>query len=155
MNMDSIPQTPLIGAYLLLVIDGKVLLSKRNDSKYKGEYDGKYSLVAGHTDKGETVIEAVIREAFEEANIEVKAEDLEVKVVLHRPNAHYKGKFVDIIDFFILAKTYGGELKNNEIERCSELAFYPLNDLPKETIPYVREALRAFQKGDVYIVHRS
>ncbi len=63
--MENTVQKPLIGAYLMLLVDNKVLLQRRKD----GYYGGKYSLVAGHTEKGETVIEAIVREAKEESDI--------------------------------------------------------------------------------------
>lgn len=57
-------QKPLIGAYLLLIKDNKVLMEK----KLGGVLDGKYTLVSGHTEEGETVVDAIVREAKEEAN---------------------------------------------------------------------------------------
>lgn len=52
--------------FLLLIKNNKVLLLKRQNTGYA---DGKYSLVSGHVDKGETMQEAIIREAKEEAGI--------------------------------------------------------------------------------------
>lgn len=131
-------QRPLIGAYLILLNNkGEVLLSKSNS----GQLKGFYSLVAGHTEIGENVFEAIIREAKEEANISLLKKNLEVVSVVHRPNASYKRGHQDIIDFFIKTKIYKGELKNNEPEKCSELAFYPLNKLPQNLLPHVKKVI--------------
>ena len=148
---DIPPQKPLIGTYLMLIQDGKILLQKRRG----GYYDGKYSLVAGHTGKGETVIEAIIREAKEESNISLNPDNLEVKVVVHEPNTPYRGRTIDIINIFVFTDTYEGQIKNNEPKRCSELNFYPLDNLPAETLPYIKEAIKAFQTGKIYLVKRD
>jgi len=53
-------------SYLVLIEDNKILLQRRFNTGYE---DGKYSLVAGHVDEGETFTEAIIREVKEEAGI--------------------------------------------------------------------------------------
>ena len=58
-------QTPFIGAHLMLIQNNKILLQKRKG----GHLDGWYSPVSGHVDKGENIIEALVREAKEEADI--------------------------------------------------------------------------------------
>ncbi len=142
-------QRPLIGAYLILINNkGEILLSKSNS----GQLKGCYSLVAGHTETGENVFEAIIREAKEEANISLLKEHLKVVAVVHRPNANYKGGKQDIIDFFIKAKIYEGELKNNEPEKCSELAFYPLNKLPQNLLLHVKKVIEDKEKSFYFTV---
>lgn len=144
-------QKPLIGAYLLLIKDNQVLLQKRKS----GGLDGKFSLVAGHTEKGENVIEAIIREAKEESNIELDKKDLEVKVIIQRPQASYKGSPTDIIDFFIFASRYGGTIHNNELDKCSELKFFPLDHLPEETLPHVKHAINAYLNKKYFLIEHS
>ena len=145
------PQQPLLGAHLLLIQDGKILLEKRKG----GYYDGKYDLVCGHTEKGETIIEAIVREAKEESNISLNPNNLEVKVIVHEIDTPYKGKLADIIKILVFTDSYEGQINNNEPDRCSELNFYPLDNLPAETIPYIKEAIEAFQTGKIYIVNRD
>nr|DAJ86510.1 MAG TPA: NUDIX hydrolase [Caudoviricetes sp.] len=141
-------QQPFIGAYLLLIKNNQLLLEKR----LGGILNGKYTPIAGHTESGETVIDAIIREAKEEADINLKADDLEVKVIIQRPSAQYKGTPTDIIDFFIFAENYSGEISNKEPEKCSEIAFYPLNNLPKDTLPHVKKAVQAYFDGQCFLV---
>lgn len=139
-------QTPLIGAYLILIKGGKILLSRRNDSQYKGVY----SLVCGHVEKGEDVISAIVREAKEEANMTLEPASMQVVAVIHRPNADYKGKIIDIIDFFIFADDFDGEITNMEPEKTQELEFCDLNRLPENCTKQVKEALILFKEKKFY-----
>lgn len=141
-------QKPLIGAYLFLIKDDKLLLQKR----LNGVLDGKYTPIAGHTEEGETVLEAIVREAKEEANIILEEKDLAVKVVMQRPKAPYKGTPTDIIDFFIYTKDYKGDILNCEPEKCSEIDFYSLNNLPESTMPHVKRAIEAYLNKETFVV---
>lgn len=141
-------QKPLIGAYLLLIKDNKVLMEKR----LGGVLDGKYTLVSGHTEEGETVIDAIVREAKEEANITLNPKELQVKVVVQRPQSYYKGTPTDIIDFFIYAPSFSGDIHNNEPDKCSELIFQPIDNLPVTTMPHVKKALEAFFNGETFLI---
>ena len=59
---------------LILIRDGKVCLLRRFKTGYE---DGKYALPAGHKEEGETITQALIREAKEEIGIEIDPADLE------------------------------------------------------------------------------
>src|SRR3989344_4788840 len=52
--------------FLFLVVDGKILLSRRFQTGWE---DGNYGLPAGHGEDGETMREGVRREAREEIGI--------------------------------------------------------------------------------------
>ena len=145
--MEDVNQRPLIGAYLLLIRNDEILLQKRKG----GVLDGVYTPIAGHTEKGETVIEAIIREAKEEANINLIEKDLDVKVTVQRPQAFYKGEPTDIIDFFIFAENYEGDIYNNEPNKCAEIEFYPLSNLPEKTMPHVKDAINAYVNNKSFI----
>ncbi len=139
-------QTPLIGAYLLLITEKGILLSQRGN----GQWTGAYSLVAGHTEKGETVIDAIIREAKEEADITLDESDLTVVSAVHRPQADYKGQKTDIIDFFIKAEKYTGTICNMEPEKCKGLSFFALDSLPENVLPQVKEAINLLKTNTFY-----
>lgn len=141
-------QRPLIGAHLMLIVDNKLLLQKRKD----GALAGVYTPVSGHVDEKENVIEAIVREAKEEAGIVIYPKDLEVSVVAHLPDAPYKGGRADIINFFIFTDKFEGEISNREPDRCEDMRFYSLDNLPKNLMLNVFEAIKAHENGISYIV---
>jgi 8-oxo-dGTP diphosphatase len=127
-----------VAVHLFLVRGHQVLLLRRQNTGYQ---DGNYSVVAGHLDGGEQVRAAAIREAREEAGIEIAPADLSVVGVMHRTDMDER------IDFFVTADKWSGEIVNAEPEKCSELAWYDLNALPENVIPYVRRALQNYRDG--------
>lgn len=131
-----------VAAYLVLVRDGQVLLLRRYNTGYQ---DGKYSLVAGHLDGDETAGQCIVREAAEEAGIALKLEELEAVHVQHRraPDREY-------IDIYLRASIWSGEIRNLEPEKCDELRWCPINGLPGNTLPEVRQALADIAQGVHY-----
>lgn len=124
--------------HLFLLDESKVLLLRRFHTGYE---DGNYSVIAGHLDGNEEIKAAMLREAREEAGIEIAEADLAVVGVMHRRSTEER------IDFFLLARRWGGELCNREPEKCDELAWYPLDCLPTNMVPYVRQALENYRAG--------
>lgn len=130
-------------AYLVLVRDGKVLLARRCNTGYM---DGCYSVPAGHLDGNETARQALARELREEIGITVRPEDLRVAHVMHR---HCGGE-KERIEFFMTTDSYEGEIVNTEPEKCDDLAWFPLDALPENTIDHVRTAIGLVQAGVTY-----
>jgi 8-oxo-dGTP diphosphatase len=124
--------------HLFLIHDQNVLLLRRFNTGYE---DGNYSVVAGHLDGDEEVKAAMIREAHEEAGIELRWEDLEVVGVMHRKSNDER------VEFFLVAERWTGELRNCEPDRCDELAWYDMDRLPMNVLPYVRKALENYLAG--------
>ena len=131
-------------SHLILVKDGKILLLRRFNT---GWGDGNYSVIAGHLDGNETFLQAMVREAKEEAGIELSQQDLEVAHVMHRKSNEER------IDFFILAKRWKGEPRNMEPHKCDDLNWFEMDKLPENTIPYIRQAIGCFRKGVFYSEH--
>jgi 8-oxo-dGTP pyrophosphatase MutT (NUDIX family) len=131
-----------VAAYLVLVKEGQVLLLRRYNTGYQ---DGKYSLVAGHLDGDETAGQCILREAAEEAGIALKPEELEVVHVQHRraPDREY-------IDIYLCASKWGGDVSNLEPEKCDELRWCPINELPDNILPEVKQALEHIASGVHY-----
>ncbi|MBN1177756.1 MAG: NUDIX domain-containing protein [Anaerolineae bacterium] len=123
-------------AHLFLIQDGSVLLLRRFNTGYE---DGNYSVVAGHLNGNEQVKAAMIREAQEEAGIAIDPADLHVVGVMHRRSDDER------IDFFLVAKKWQGQVENREPHKCDHLAWFPLDDLPENVIPYVRRALENYR----------
>ncbi|MGB8954061.1 MAG: NUDIX domain-containing protein [Tumebacillaceae bacterium] len=124
--------------HLFLIRDDEVLLLRRYNTGYE---DGNYSVVAGHLDGGEEVKTAMIREAREEAGIEIAPEDLQVAGVMHRLSNDER------VDFFLASTKWTGEIVNQEPDKCDELRWCHLDDLPENVIPYVRRALDNYRQG--------
>jgi 8-oxo-dGTP pyrophosphatase MutT (NUDIX family) len=136
---DTIERFRLVSAvHLFLVRDGRVLLLRRQNTGYE---DGKYSVVAGHLDGGETVQAAARREAWEEAGIRIAPQDLHVVGVMHRRSDDER------VDFFLVAERWCGDVTNCEPEKCAQLAWFPVDDLPEDVIPYVRRAWCNYRQG--------
>ena len=129
-------------SYLVLIKNNKILLQRRFNTGYE---DGKYSLVAGHVDKGETFTEAIIREVKEEAGITLQAEDLSVVHVMNR-NIESDER----IDIFFTAKKWTGNIENKEPNKCDDLSWFDLDDMPDNVIPYIKEAINCLKKKITY-----
>ena len=132
-------------SHLILIKDSKILLLRRFNTGYE---DGNYSVVAGHLDGDETFIQAMVREAKEEAGIDIKSNNLEVVHVMHRkcPNE-------ERIDFFIQAKSWVGEPKIMEPHKCDDLSWFEIDNLPNNVIPYVRQAIGRIRNNVLYSEH--
>ncbi len=130
-------------SYLVLIKDGKVLLGRRCNTGYE---DGKYGLPAGHGEKNESFTQTVIREVKEEIGIDLKPEDLKVIHVMHR----YGGENNERVDAFFTAEKYGGEITNMEPEKCDELSWHDLNNLPENIIPYIKIAIENIKNKVFY-----
>lgn len=135
-----------VAAYLILIQDDKTLLLRRFNTGYA---DGQYSLIAGHLDGGETVEQAVCREAFEEGRITVNEEDVQIVHVMHRRGDDGKER----IDYFCIAKKWVGEPAIGEPDKCDDLAWFTLHGLPQNIIPYIKDALRYFQHNTPFSSH--
>lgn len=138
----------LITAVHLLLVDdvnNKLLLARRFNTGYE---DGNYSLVAGHVEENETIREAMIREAMEEAGIEINLADLEVSHVMHRKREHQTDS--DRIDFFLKATKWTGTPTIMEKDKCDDIKWFDHNSIPKNTIPYIISAIQAFKTATSY-----
>jgi 8-oxo-dGTP pyrophosphatase MutT (NUDIX family) len=127
--------------YVLLSRDGRVLLMRRQGTGFQ---DGKLSTIAGHLEADEGVLACAVREAAEEAGVRLAPADLAVVTTMHRRTGEPGHERVD---FFVAATGWGGEPVNREPAKCSELVWAPIDDLPADTIPYVRRAIENWRAG--------
>jgi 8-oxo-dGTP diphosphatase len=122
-----------VTVHLFFFREGQILLIRRFNTGYA---DGQYSVPAGHLDGGETVITAAAREALEEVGVQIDPPDIEFSSVLHRLDGEER------VDFFVKIHKWTGEPFNAEPDKCDQLLWANMNDLPANTIPYIRQALR-------------
>lgn len=134
----------------IIVVD--LMLTRRNNRKTEvllalrkntGYNDGKYELPGGHVEEGEDLIDAMIREAKEELNINLKRENLSIVHILH----HYKA---DRIIFRILAKEYAGNIQIGEPDKCEKLEWFDINELPNNIDIKSKNDLKEISQGIFY-----
>lgn len=125
---------------LVLQKDGKILLLRRFNT---GWMDGHYSMIAGHLDGAETVVHAMVREAREEGGLRIAEEDLSIVHTLHRITDYG----AEYIDFFLTAEKWEGEPQVMEKDKCDEIGWFPIDQLPENTIPYIRSAIDHIRNG--------
>ncbi len=128
--------------YAIIIKNGKILLSLRENT---GFMDGWYSLVAGHVEADETVDEAMLREAKEEANIVVKS--MKLGTVMFRKGIDGRD---DYMDFFFIIDDYEGDIINKEPQKCGELKFFNITNMPNNVLNYVSKAVDNTLKGIPY-----
>lgn len=78
------------------------------------------------------------REAREEANIIINPNEFKIVHVAHRSNIGTDGERIDI---FMKADNWAGEIENKEPSKCSELAWFNINSLPENIIPFIRKVI--------------
>ena len=140
MSKERFKVTPSV--YLVLMKDNKILLSRRYNTGY---FDNHYSFPAGHLDGGETLKQAMVREAKEEIGIVLDQADLKL---IHTMNRRIPDD--ERVDFFFTAKKWQGEPKIMEPEKCDDLNWFELNNLPKNIIPYIKQATESSLNNMIY-----
>lgn len=131
--------------YLVLIKDEKILLLRRFNT---GFLDGNYSVVAGHLEGNETFKNAMAREAREEAGIIIDPEKLSVVHLLHR--AHTADTDAERVDVLMTIDEWEGKISNMEPDKCDDLNWFPLDQLPENIIPYIRQTIAHIQNNIFY-----
>lgn len=127
----------LTTAVHLFLLDGnKILLSRRYNTGYR---DGFYSVVAGHLDGNEKAKSAMVREAKEEAGIDIDENDINFVHVMHRKSEDER------LDFFFVAEKWKNEIANMEPHKCDDLRWFEVDNLPENMVPYVKKALSNYK----------
>ena len=121
--------------HMIITKDEKILLQKRKGSKL---WPGYYALPAGHIDEGETQYDALVREAQEELGIDIDPKNIiHSYVVLRRNYFEIDGKILDpYIDYYFEIKKYEGIPRIMEKDKCDELIWADINNLPKPFVNY-------------------
>ena len=124
--------------YMVIEKDSQILLHLRRNSGY---FDGYYSIPAGHLEQNEKCMDCIIRELREETSLEVNKEDLEFLFAIGPSEKS------DYVCLFFGANKYKGVPTIMEPDKCSELKFYDLNNLPNNLVPELEVFLEGRKNG--------
>jgi 8-oxo-dGTP pyrophosphatase MutT (NUDIX family) len=128
--------------FVMLVKDEKICMLRRHGT---GWMDGSFSIPAGGLDAGETVQAAAIREAYEEVGVRIAPDDLHYVHTLHS-----KTNGNTWLGHFFQTAHWDGAAALREPDKHADLQWWPVDDLPPETIPYVRQAILAVAAQNPY-----
>ena len=139
--------TVVPASYVFLLRDGvtgpEVLLQLRQNTGYMDDHWA--AAAAGHVERGETAIAAAHREAAEE----IAVGDLELAFVTAMQRTQHDLPIDERIDFFFLARSWSGEPRIVEPDKCAELRWCRLDALPDPVVPHERSVLDALRTGTV------
>lgn len=130
-----------VNAHIIPIKNNQVMLSLRQNTGY---FDDQYGLLAGHVERDESVRSGLIREIREEASLSLSPEQLKLVHTMH----HLKDR--NNVSLFFVCDNWEGEFINLEPYKCGGFAFFPLDNLPANVVPYVRDVLNHIQKGIHY-----
>lgn len=135
----------IVGAHLVLIRNGAVLLGKRHPSSAFAP--STWHLPAGHREDMEAAISCMVREAEEETGLVIAEGDLSL---VHVIDLLDPGSTIPRIGFFFAPSRWEGEPTIREPEHCTEWRWWPLDALPKPIVEYTRTALGAISHGTLY-----
>lgn len=124
--------------HVLLIKENKILMMRRCNTGYM---DGKYGFVSGHVEKGESLKQAMIREAYEEVGIKIKEEDLDYLCMIRR------GDNDNYINFFLKADKFEGTPTIMEEDKCDDLIWADIDKIPENTITAEKRAIHNYLNG--------
>lgn len=137
------PYASVVDVMLILTRDDHVLLALREGTGYA---DGMWNLPSGKLEDGEHALDALIREAREEIGVTLHPDELRHTGVVHCRNPEGQGR----LGLFFTAETNParqGEPYNAEPDKCAKVAWYPLDLLPQNTVPYTTAGLDLYRTG--------
>lgn len=135
--------TMVPSAYIVLKKGNQILLVRRQNT---GFADGKLCPPVGHVEEGESFTQAAIREAKEEVGVVIAPDDVKpFHIKCQRHSDGHSG-----IAVFFLVERWHGEPKNCEIDKCGEVKWADLNDLPDDLLPYIKTCVERGLKGDFF-----
>ncbi|MEU4575743.1 NUDIX domain-containing protein [Nonomuraea sp. ATR24] len=132
----------IVDVHVMLVRDGQVLLGRRSGTGYA---DGLWHLPSGHLEAGESVVAAAVREAREETGVVIDPADLTFAHVMHRAP--------DRVGLFYAVTRWRGEPRNAEPHKCAEVAWWPLDRLPEDTVDYPAAAIAHIRDRVPFALH--
>jgi 8-oxo-dGTP diphosphatase len=128
---------------LFLYKDKKVLLMRRFNT---GLNDGMYGGAGGGIESAEPATQAIIREAYEELGIQLKKENLKIVHIVHA----YNKQGQEFINFFVETTEWEGNPKIMEPNKCDDIAWFDVDNLPSNILPLHKHVLEMIKKNIFY-----
>jgi ADP-ribose pyrophosphatase YjhB (NUDIX family) len=125
--------------YAIFVRDGKVLLMRRFNTGY---HDGMYAVPAGHLEGNETLADALAREVKEELGVSVDKSDATLVHVVSRKQGDQER-----VDFFFRVAKWDGEPRIMEPNKCDDMQWFDLKNMPENTSPQMLGKIIASEMG--------
>jgi 8-oxo-dGTP diphosphatase len=104
---------------------------------------------AGHVELGESVFVAAAREAAEELAVTVDPTDISPLCAVQRTLPGCDDPVEQRADFFLTTRTWAGEPRPQEPEKCVELRWCRPSALPDPMVPHERVVLGLLARGTV------
>lgn len=141
------PRLALVPASYVYLLDGdQVLLQHRAGTGYM---DGHWAAgAAGHVERGESAIEAAVREVSEELGVVVRAAELSLLTVMQRTDGT-DNPVEQRVDWFWSARTWNGEPRICEPSKCHDLQWHDLEALPEPIPAYERTVIAGLASGSL------
>ena len=120
-----------VSVVLILEQNNQFLLGQRCNTNWRSGY---YCLIGGGLEEGESLTQAMIREAREEIGVEINPADLRFERTLHIQN-------MNLVCIVFTANTWNGEPTIQEPHKCSDLRWFCLDNLPENIDPHDKNIL--------------
>ncbi len=141
--------TPSASILMLIKKDGgktRVLLQRRQNT---GFMDGLWDLsCSGHVEHGENMTRTAVREAKEELGITINPPDVKFFTFVHKREKEWDLTYYNA--YFVCGQ-FSGEPRIAEPEKCSELKWFDIDNLPDDLINDRKHAVKAYFDGVHYI----
>ncbi len=135
----------LLTAAVVLIKDGQVLLLKRQNT---GIMDGKWALPWGKVDPGESMIQACIRETKEEIGLDLSKNNIDRIILWDDSKSFFDTN--STLAFYGIVRNYEWNIENKEPEKCKQIKWFPIQDLPKNIVDYLPSVIKAIRNQKSY-----
>ncbi len=125
--------------FVILEQQNKVFFLRRANT---GWADGMLTLPAGHVDKGDFVKDAAVKEAKEEACVDIDPNDLEL--------VHVDYIRDEYVNFYFRAKKWAGEPQLGEPHQASEAVWVDLSAIPEDVTPQLKRLFQQLREGVLF-----
>lgn len=145
MNLEH--QSFIICPHLIIQNKTKILLIKRSNSATF--YPGYWHCVTGKMEQGETPKQTIIREAYEEAGLNINPE-LGTVISVKTKNLLNPKLISKDLSLFFVTKNLESDPLNKETMLHDEIAWFDFNALPQPMIPVVQFGIEHYFQGKSY-----